>query len=931
MKRSMLFLMCFGLTCLAASAWAADVTLKAEDGFGVSSFNSAANWNNGLAPSAGNNYFTGQYRLRTPANGNSYTFAGDSLTINVSASPDPLLKGLSYKGSGSTGSLTINNLILNGGVIVALNGSGDVCNLYGNINVVADSYIHTAQGPINVYSAIHGSYKITNPGSGNTSCVLTFHSSANTFTGSLVNNGRFTLADNAVLNFVIGANGVSNSVSGTGAQNAFNGDFNFDLTGAGNAPADRWAIVTAANKSYGETFNVVGFTDEGNGIWSTFANGVTYEFDEATGYLSVFTQELNETPLDGFVGDMTDRIVNRSFELPGTGDIKTNWDAIPGWTSSKNPPQDSGVIGGNTGANGTVYHGFIGDIDEAAYQITDVNMVADTQYTLEAQMRSSYSSEKGKIALFYMANPADPNTQTILSETEQTGLGGSWVTVTTSFVTPSAGPEIGKPLRIMLDCTDGDGFSFTAFDEIRLYEYRVRGVVDHTPTGSAVEPADPLVLSWTPTNDPNYNGVADDQILYYYIANGNGTNPDYASYVNVGGVPVGYGAVSHAIAGGIAADQYCMWRVDTVIDGVTFYGKTVVFSTRTADEVPVLTPGDNWLTWRDQAVTVSATVNDSGEGDVADADNVWSLVNPTPWSAAMQMFSRAGNGNLSSLITAGYDAALFEDWIGTDARNELAVLEPMTLTLSGVPAGVYTWTSYHHDVVDQTGPFDVTVIDASGSATTTGIDVTNGAATPVCTFSTTITSDGVNDIQLVFENTGTENNTSMFVMNGFVLSDGVNPDLAIDFGRPSTAVAAGCQAYAAEHEVESTFSAQSFSALGTTVTVSPSWNASSYYAVLTDASSDPLAPAATLVTNYAATYTVQLDSTDRGGSMGDQAAAPVTLTVRVVADACAAATAAGTAYNMHDADQDCDVDMADFAAFAAQWLSDISLTGPVVE
>ncbi len=269
---------------------AATVTLTASDGFNASSFNSAGNWDSGAAPSAGNDYVVANdLRLRTPPDGNSHTFAGDSLTIN----PDPAddILGLSYKGTGNTGSITIDNLILNGGSINHINGSGDVFNLYGNINVVADSVMRAKQGPINVYSAISGTAQIAIHPSDVLGNELTFLSSANTFTGDIVNTGRFTLADDANMNFVIGASGVSNSISGADIHSIFEGDFVLDLSGASTAVGDSWAIdaTTPASTYYTSTFTVVGFTPLNDTVWrkQIGASSSYYKFDESNGLLSV--------------------------------------------------------------------------------------------------------------------------------------------------------------------------------------------------------------------------------------------------------------------------------------------------------------------------------------------------------------------------------------------------------------------------------------------------------------------------------------------------------------------------------------------------------------------------------------------------------------------------------------------------------------------
>jgi hypothetical protein len=118
---------------------------------------------------------------------------------------------------------------------------------------------------------------------------------------------------------------------------------------------------------------------------------------------------------------------------------------------------------------------------------------------------------------------------------------------------------------------------------------------------------------------------------------------------------------------------------------------------------------------------------------------------------------------------------LLKDWIGTDTRQ---VGDPMTLTISGLPAGTYEWLSYHHDAQDQTGIFSVTVNDAMGSTTTADIDISNTQGTTVnkledvTTFSATIVSSGRTDVTLVFDQTSASSVVAdaIFVMNAFELT-----------------------------------------------------------------------------------------------------------------------------------------------------------------
>jgi hypothetical protein len=103
----------------------------------------------------------------------------------------------------------------------------------------------------------------------------------------LINEGSILLAGQSAFNFTIGANGVNNGVKGTGAA-AFEGQFKFDLTQAGDTVGDSWLVVDATNltETYGTSFSVNGFTDAGDGKWIKEQAGCRYEFDKGTGRLT---------------------------------------------------------------------------------------------------------------------------------------------------------------------------------------------------------------------------------------------------------------------------------------------------------------------------------------------------------------------------------------------------------------------------------------------------------------------------------------------------------------------------------------------------------------------------------------------------------------------------------------------------------------------
>ncbi|GAA5482942.1 PEP-CTERM sorting domain-containing protein [Haloferula sargassicola] len=283
---------CFILaTLLATPAFAASVVMTGGDGFGASSFNSAGSWDSSAAPTAGNDYANNGFLLRTPnATNASFTFAGDSLTISGSASFSGVNnEALMWKGSGTGAVITVGNLIVNGGQLRHGQGDGDSFTLAGNISVGPTGMGVAAQGGFDIASAISGNSSITvmANGSGSTARMVTFSSPSSTFNGNLsLNNVQSlaTFADDAVFNFLIGSAGVNNSISGTGVL-SLNGDFILDLTGAGTTLGDSWQLVDNATlaETYGSTFTVAGFTDNGDDTWSS---GI-YQFDEATGLLSV--------------------------------------------------------------------------------------------------------------------------------------------------------------------------------------------------------------------------------------------------------------------------------------------------------------------------------------------------------------------------------------------------------------------------------------------------------------------------------------------------------------------------------------------------------------------------------------------------------------------------------------------------------------------
>ena len=294
--------------------------MTANDVNGAStSFNGAGTWNNGQAPAAGNTYSTVGYFLRGPDVAGSYTFAGSSLTVGGGSGGasggsaflgstsivTPNNNALIFKASGEI--LTVNNLILDGAQIRDGNGDGNVATLNGNITVTTNGGAFMAQDTNIINSAISGSgpIYIGDNGSGNSDRVIVLTSGLSTYSGNITFNNthssaaysQLAFAPGSIMSFTIGANGVNNHItgisgSGTSGTLTLNGNFAFNLSGAGNTVGNSWDIVDpGVTTIYGSTFAVNGFTQNGS-QWDGIANGVHYRFNSTNGILSVVSSNV---------------------------------------------------------------------------------------------------------------------------------------------------------------------------------------------------------------------------------------------------------------------------------------------------------------------------------------------------------------------------------------------------------------------------------------------------------------------------------------------------------------------------------------------------------------------------------------------------------------------------------------------------------------
>ncbi|GAA5128031.1 hypothetical protein JIN84_07820 [Luteolibacter yonseiensis] len=325
----------FALSALATGQiHAAVVTLKATgDAANTTSFNAGTNWSDATAPSALNTYVvanlnTGVF-LRTPTDGASYTFQGASLEIGTAG-------GMIYKGTAATNTYTISNLILSGGLVRSGAGSTNTMILAGGITVNGTgSTIQTDQSPYTIDSIVTGTGALTTTGG----YTLTFNG-ANTYTGSMTvstagNLGTAlgtNLSSTSHWKFVVGTNGVSNKITGTGKL-SLNGTFDIDVAGASTSVGNSWTLVAASTlaETYTSTFNLANFTSDGGAVgarvWTKPINSTTfYRYSEATGVLSVFQSDTDGDGLsdlweDQYFGNNDGTATTAELELQtGSGD-----------------------------------------------------------------------------------------------------------------------------------------------------------------------------------------------------------------------------------------------------------------------------------------------------------------------------------------------------------------------------------------------------------------------------------------------------------------------------------------------------------------------------------------------------------------------------------------------------------------------------------
>lgn len=204
-------------------------------------------------------------------------------------------------GSASSGNMLHDN------TTVAVNGTFDLGGNSEKVNSISGSgsVINSggAQSVLTV-SGFGGSTVFGGVISGNIALTHSDASSSTTLNGLNTYSGNTTIGSSTAslvlgstggLTFYIGANDVSNKVTGvSGATATFNGGFTFDLGSASLVDGNSWTLVDSGlNKSFAGTFTVAGFSESGN-VWTLNSGQNTWSFSEATGVLSLSVAAIPE-------------------------------------------------------------------------------------------------------------------------------------------------------------------------------------------------------------------------------------------------------------------------------------------------------------------------------------------------------------------------------------------------------------------------------------------------------------------------------------------------------------------------------------------------------------------------------------------------------------------------------------------------------------
>lgn len=283
-----------GLICVlgALAASAANVTLKTSDAAGTSSITGSTNWNNNAVAAPGNSYFTTNFTLRTPnptASGSNYVFGGDSVSIDSGGRFIGKI-GNNVAGNTTIGTVTVNNLILNGGVFdqAGANSDNSVLIVAGNVTVNAASFLgalgSTANSNIRFetleFTASIGgtaALQVSGPGlnAGADTGVVKL-SAANSYGGTItVSNGNNNVIASAV-NRILQLNNLNALSNATLNLDAFQANPVSFASGVNIGNFNVGALTGKASQTLSDTASSpITLSVGGNNASTTYAGGLT--------------------------------------------------------------------------------------------------------------------------------------------------------------------------------------------------------------------------------------------------------------------------------------------------------------------------------------------------------------------------------------------------------------------------------------------------------------------------------------------------------------------------------------------------------------------------------------------------------------------------------------------------------------------------------
>ena len=302
----------------AGRAGGAVYTLSQSDAGGTSSYNTSLNFKNNsvaAAPSAGNTYNTGAFTLRSPGAATAQAFAGDSLSIDAGG------RFLGKVAANATQTLTINNLILNGGLFDQASSANDnaVLAVNGAVTVAAPSLVGTLAGETLTFGAtLNGTAGLTvgGPAANGGADVGTV-----VLAGSVANySGTFNVASGTLAFNQSGAVTIANPILG-GGNLSQQGTGTLTLTGGGTIgtlQARAGAVTLGANLT-GTSFTSIGLAPGDVGVLNVPA-GTT--FSNVGFALNVADQGGATTASNGTV-NLTGGTINTGTLFVGKGGSAT--------------------------------------------------------------------------------------------------------------------------------------------------------------------------------------------------------------------------------------------------------------------------------------------------------------------------------------------------------------------------------------------------------------------------------------------------------------------------------------------------------------------------------------------------------------------------------------------------------------------------------